>query len=66
MRYGHGRKGIIGITLKPETLETWAYTPPWIQLSDKWPERDEGQGRSFCTDIPLERNAIHNKSRYPG
>ena len=26
MRYGHGRKGIIGITLKPETLKTWAYS----------------------------------------
>lgn len=24
MRYGHGRAGIIGITLKPETLKTWA------------------------------------------
>ena len=26
MRYGHGRKGVIGITLKPETLKTWAYS----------------------------------------
>ena len=26
MRYGHGQKGIIGITLKPETLKTWAYS----------------------------------------
>ncbi len=24
MRYGHGQSGIIGITLKPETLKTWA------------------------------------------
>lgn len=24
MRYGHGKGGIIGITLKPETLKTWA------------------------------------------
>ncbi len=24
MRYGHGQGGIIGITLKPETLKTWA------------------------------------------
>lgn len=24
MRYGHGPNGIIGITLKPETLKTWA------------------------------------------
>ena len=24
MRYGHGPRGIIGITLKPETLKTWA------------------------------------------
>ena len=24
MRYGHGKRGIIGITLKPETLKTWA------------------------------------------
>ena len=24
MRYGHGKAGIIGITLKPETLKTWA------------------------------------------
>ena len=24
MRYGHGPGGIIGITLKPETLKTWA------------------------------------------
>ncbi len=24
MRYGHGQLGIIGITLKPETLKTWA------------------------------------------
>ena len=26
MRYGHGRRGIVGITLKPETLKTWAYS----------------------------------------
>ena len=24
IRYGHGPGGIIGITLKPETLKTWA------------------------------------------
>ena len=24
MRYGHGQAGIAGITLKPETLKTWA------------------------------------------
>ncbi len=24
MRYGHGRAGIVGMTLKPETLKTWA------------------------------------------
>ena len=24
MRYGHGKTGIVGITLKPETLKTWA------------------------------------------
>ena len=24
MRYGHGKAGVIGITLKPETLKTWA------------------------------------------
>ena len=24
MRYGHGQAGIVGITLKPETLKTWA------------------------------------------
>ena len=24
MRYGHGKAGIIGIILKPETLKTWA------------------------------------------
>ncbi|KAK5898165.1 hypothetical protein CgunFtcFv8_015606 [Champsocephalus gunnari] len=24
MRYGHGQNGIIGITLRPETLKTWA------------------------------------------
>ncbi len=24
MHYGHGRTGIVGITLKPETLKTWA------------------------------------------
>ena len=26
MRYGHEQSGIIGITLKPETLKTWAYS----------------------------------------
>ena len=26
MRYGHGCKGIVGITLKPESLKTWAYS----------------------------------------
>ncbi len=26
MRYGHGQNGIVGITLKPETLETWSYS----------------------------------------
>jgi len=24
MRYGHGKKGIIGLTLKPETLNVWS------------------------------------------
>ena len=24
MRYGHGKKGIVGVTLKPETLKVWA------------------------------------------
>jgi len=23
MRYGHGKRGIIGLTLKPETLKIW-------------------------------------------
>ena len=26
MRYGHGQSGIIGITMRPETLKTWAYS----------------------------------------
>ena len=26
MRYGHGHSGIIGVTLKPETVTTWAYS----------------------------------------
>ena len=26
MRYGHGRSGIIGLTLKPESLKTWSYS----------------------------------------
>ena len=26
MRYGHGQSGIIGITLRPETVKTWAYS----------------------------------------
>ena len=26
MRYGHGQSGIIRITLRPETLKTWAYS----------------------------------------
>ena len=26
MRYGHGRSGIIGQTLRPETLKTWSYS----------------------------------------
>lgn len=26
MRYGHGPGGIIGVTLKPETVRTWAYS----------------------------------------
>ena len=26
MRYGHGCSGIIGITLKPETLKNWVYS----------------------------------------
>ena len=26
MRYGHGKSGIIGITLRPETLKIWAYS----------------------------------------
>lgn len=26
MRYGHSKNGIVGITLKPETLKTWAYS----------------------------------------
>ena len=24
MRYGHGKRGIIGVTLKPETLKVWS------------------------------------------
>ena len=26
MRYGHSRQGIVGITLKPEAVKTWAYS----------------------------------------
>ena len=26
MRYGHGPNGVIGITLKPQTLKRWAYS----------------------------------------
>ncbi len=26
MRYGHGCSGIIGLTLKPESLKTWSYS----------------------------------------
>ena len=26
MRYGHGQSGITGLTLKPETVKTWAYS----------------------------------------
>jgi len=26
MKYGHSKSGIVGITLKPETLKTWAYS----------------------------------------
>ena len=26
MQYGHGQSGIIGITLRPKTLKTWAYS----------------------------------------
>ena len=26
IRYGHGRSGIIGITLKPETLKNWVFS----------------------------------------
>jgi hypothetical protein len=26
MRYGHGQSGIIGVTLKPNTVNTWAYS----------------------------------------
>ena len=26
MRYGHGQSGIIGISLRPETVKTWAYS----------------------------------------
>ena len=26
MRYGHEQSGIIGITLRPETVKTWAYS----------------------------------------
>ena len=26
MHYGHGQNGIIGLTLKPETLKTWTYS----------------------------------------
>ena len=24
MRYGHGKRGIIGVTLKPETMKIWS------------------------------------------
>ena len=26
MRYGHGKRGIIGVTLKPETLKVWSFS----------------------------------------
>ena len=29
MRYGHGPSGIVGITLKPSTLERWALSLKW-------------------------------------
>lgn len=31
MRYGHGKGGIIGITLKPETLKVWSESTHMLQ-----------------------------------
>ena len=66
MRYGHGRKGIVGITLKPETLKTWAYSPHACnRVTNDLNEMRDKEGVS-CTDNPQRRNAIQNKGRCPG
>ena len=44
MRYGHGQSGIIGITLRPETLNTWAYSlHACMQHSGQQSGSDEGR-----------------------
>ena len=59
MRYGHGRAGIIGITLKPETLKTWALSRHTCSqlVEDIAALRGESDENRFQTSHKEEANA---------
>ena len=51
MRYGHACGGIVGITLKPETLKVWAlslHACSWVEsdLDDMTDEDAQRRGKS--------------------
>ena len=56
MRYGHGSKGIVGITLKPETLKVWGlgrHLSCHLEQSDQW-------GNRVCCKKAQRRRKIQN------
>ena len=59
MRYGHGQAGIIGITLKPETIKTWALSRHTCSqlVEDIAALRGESDENRFQTSHKEEANA---------
>ena len=76
MRYGHGKRGIIGVTLTPETMKLWSLSlhicskleqdlvyliePDDNRKQDK--HKEESKGR--IDSDKLDRNSIRRKLQY--
>ena len=68
MRYGHGRAGIVGITLKPETLKTWALSRHVCSqlmedLAELRGESDENKAQTSCKEEGVTRIENDKKDR---
>ena len=59
MRYGHGKRGIIGVTFKPETLKVWALSLHFTESFKFYPDNDaeltgrkeESKGRMAAREL---------------